>query len=79
VSSTTPGAEPAPTQFLSALLGALAKSDIAIDLQRLRETAPAPTPSGMTEIQAELQILKSLALDMKAALQAERKRLFDLD
>lgn len=62
----------------------VAESDIAISPDTLRSATDYARrserrPSAMDSIQAELKVLKGLALDMKAALAAERKRLFDGD
>ena len=72
------------SEFLRHLLMTVAASDISISPDTLRSATDYArrndgNPSAMASIQAELQVLKSLALDMKAALAAERKRLFDLD
>ena len=71
--------------FLRQLLTIVAESDIDIGPDTLENAAryarreAADPASPMARIQAELQVLKSLARDMKSALAAERKRLFDLD
>lgn len=71
--------------FLRQLLLIVARSDISIGRDTLENAAryarreAAGPDSPMARIQAELQVLKSLARDMKSALAAERKRLFDRD